>query len=175
VPHWLDSLSHSLHWGDVPAYLGAVVSALFGFLSWRSSRRSKAAEREAKQHADDALAAQKQTAEETKRLATAQERQTRLAELEAEAAERAPWRIEHRRDIPHRVNKTFTPKYGVSVDGAVRPGPGNSWDVIQGGGSQALDVLPPLAQMTNRPIIVQWHLKEDRSDQVLVWHDVLPD
>jgi hypothetical protein len=90
MPHWLPSLFHWLHWGDVPAYLGAAISALFGFLSWRSSRRSKAAELEAEQQAEraikaaeDAAAAQEQTAEETKRLATAQERQTHLAEQQA--------------------------------------------------------------------------------------------
>lgn len=80
VPHWLHSLLHWLHWGDVPAYLGAGVSIWFGILSRRSSRRSKTAELEAKQQAEhatkaaqEATAAQKAIAGETKRMADAME------------------------------------------------------------------------------------------------------
>ena len=57
-------------------WASAVVAAIFGAQSWWSSRRSKSAEAEAKEQADratraaeDAAAARRQTAQETKRLA----------------------------------------------------------------------------------------------------------
>jgi hypothetical protein len=101
VPHWLhsllhglDSLRHSLHWGDVPAYLSAAVAIVFGILSLRSSRRSKAAERASKDQADratkaaeDAVAAQNKIAAEIRRLGDDSARQR-------EDEERAPRRVD---------------------------------------------------------------------------------
>ena len=106
-----------LHWGEVPAWAAVFLSALFGYLSWRSSRRSKDAELDAKGQADratkaaeDAVAAQDKLAAATERLADATERQW-------DAAEENPWRIE-RDDKGDRLrNVTATTKYHVHLRG----------------------------------------------------------
>ena len=43
----------AMDWGSVPAWVTAGVSTLFGFLSWRSSRKSKNAQAEADPCASD--------------------------------------------------------------------------------------------------------------------------
>jgi hypothetical protein len=75
VPHWVWHWL-AVHWGDVvPAWLAVIFAAMFGFQSWRSSRRSKAAEDAAKKQADgatdaaeEAVAAQKQIAGRNKEI-----------------------------------------------------------------------------------------------------------
>jgi biopolymer transport protein ExbB/TolQ len=97
VLSWLHPLVHWLQWGSVPAWVAAGISIWQARQARKASRRSKKAELEAKQHAENALAAQQQIAEETKRLAGSIERQTHLGEQEAAAAEHAPWQIEQRK------------------------------------------------------------------------------
>jgi type II secretory pathway pseudopilin PulG len=90
--------------GNVPAWIAAGISAAFGFLSWRSSRRSKKAQEAADKAAANVLAAQREIAAGTKRLADATER-------EWEAADEKPWTIE-RNNLGARLrNLTATPKY----------------------------------------------------------------
>jgi hypothetical protein len=113
VPHWVHSLLHwlSVHWGDVvPAWLAVIVAGVFGWLSWRSSRRSSASEREsraaedeARQQADRAdrataaaeiaATAADRSAAAAERWASAHEAQTALLQAAADAAEQAPWRL----------------------------------------------------------------------------------
>jgi hypothetical protein len=122
VMHWL----HSLHFGDVPAYLSAAIAVFFGIVSWRASRRSKQAEADAKDQAtlaveaaQDAAAAQRQIAEDTRRFATAQETHTALLQDAAEQAERFRWVIHREGDsVDFRLlNLTNTRKYQVVVTG----------------------------------------------------------
>jgi hypothetical protein len=93
VSHWLHSLLHWLQWGTVPAWIAAVVSIWSAHKSRRSRRKSEAAELEAREQAklateaaQNAVAAQKQIAGETKRLAD-------VAQQRFEDAERSPWDI----------------------------------------------------------------------------------
>lgn len=83
---------HSVHMGDLPAWLAALISVVFGVLSWRSSRRSKT-ERES---AERATAAAERYAVAAERSAAVGENQLELAQKNADAADRYPWHIERR-------------------------------------------------------------------------------
>jgi hypothetical protein len=162
--HWLHSLHfgwlHSLHFGDVPAYLSAAIAVFFGVVSLRSSRRSKKAEKaatnqavKATEAAQDAAAAQRQIAEDTRRFATAQETHTALLQDAAEQAERFPWDIHRQGDSMdfRLVNRTNTRKYQVVVTGepAGRPagvfrmggGGDNQFDFVDGRETVELDLF----------------------------------
>jgi hypothetical protein len=167
VLNWLHSHWHSVHWGDASAYIGIVVTAFFGFLSWRSSRRSKtakdeaetakgeakAAEAEAKAQAEraeratkaaeEAAAAAGQAVVELRRSATAQETHTALLQDAAEQAERFPWDIIRMGDSMdfRLVNLTNARKYEVVVTG--EPVQTGRSGVFRpgGGGSNQFDVV----------------------------------
>ena len=169
MSHWL-----SLHWGDVPAWLAVIVAAVFGWQSWRSSRRSAAAEREARQQADratkaaeDAAAAADRSAAAEERSATAHETQAQLAQDQADAAERFPWNVTRPGGQDFRlVNLTNTRKYDVDVTGepvrgkhagVFRPGAGggNYFDVVDGRETKELDLFVAL-QTVDRSVTVSW-------------------
>jgi hypothetical protein len=87
VLHWLHD---HLQFGNVPMWvsgLAAAFSALFGYKSYRASKRAKGAQDEAARQANRAVEAQNKIAEEIKRLGDDRARQR-------EDEERAPWRIE---------------------------------------------------------------------------------
>lgn len=179
VLHWL-----SLHWGDVvPAWVAVIVAAVFGWLSWRSSRRSKASEREARQQADRAATAAENAAAAADRSATAAERsaaahetQTALLQDAADAAERAPWRIERLGDSMdfRLVNLTKTRKYEVGVTGepAGRPpgvfraggGGGNRFDFVDGRETVELDLFVAM-QTLDRRVTVSWRPTPDHTGE----------
>jgi hypothetical protein len=174
VPHWVHSLLHwlSLHWGDVvPAWLAVVGAAVFGWLSWRSSRQSATARDEARAEADrataaaeDAAAAASRSAAAAERSATAHETQTALLQEAADAAERAPWRIERRDSADWRlINLANTRKYDVGVTGEpVRPGGTNHFDVIDGRETMELDLFV-VWQTLDRRVTVSWRPTPDHT------------
>lgn len=185
MPDWVHSLLHwlSLHWGDVvPMWLAVIVAAFFGWLSWRSSVRSKAAEREAKaaeaeakkqaeratRAAEESAAAEKRSADAAERSATAHETVADLAELDARAKEQKPWRIEMERGFAYLVNATTKPKYNVHVAGGVQDA---EWEVVPGGARRSLQRK---VGYKVGPIYVRWHLSRDRTDRQKFWHDFLP-
>jgi hypothetical protein len=161
---WVHSHWHLIHWGDASAYIGIAVTAFFGYLSWRSSRKSKtakneaetargaaqAAEAEAKAQAEraeratkaaeEAAAAAGQAVVELQRSATAQEAHTALLQDQADAAERFPWDIRHMGGLDFRlVNRTNTRKYEVVVTGEPTARPPQVFRM--GGGDNAFDVV----------------------------------
>ena len=192
MPHWLHSLSHwlSVHWGDVvPAWLAVIVAAVFGCLSWRSSRQSKTArdgaktaEAEAKAQAEraeratmaaeEAAAAAGQAVVELQRSASAQEAHTALLQDQADATERFPWEIRHMGDLDFRlVNRTNTRKYEVVVTGepAARPpgvfrmgGGDNQFDVVDGREIKPLDLFVHL-NTQDRSVTVSWRPTTDHT------------
>jgi hypothetical protein len=191
VPHWVHALLHwlSLHWGDVmPAWLAVIVAAVFGWQSWRSSRRSaaaeresRAAEREARQQADPAITAAGNAADAAdrslaapERSATTHETQAQLAQDQADAAERFPWRIERRVGQDFRlINLTSTRKYDVGVTGEpVRGkgsgvfraggGRGNRFDVVDGRETVELDLFIAM-QTVDRSVTVSWRPTPDHT------------
>jgi hypothetical protein len=191
VLHWVHSLLHwlSLHWGDVvPAWLAVIVAAVFGWLSWLSSKASKTAKGEAETArneaekqaeraerattaAEDAAAAAGRAADAAERSASAHETQAQLAQDQAEEAQRFPWDIERRGEQDFRlINLTKTRKYNVAVTGepARRPsgvfrpggGGGNSFDVVDGRERVQLDLFVAM-QTVDRAITVSWHPTPD--------------
>jgi hypothetical protein len=194
VPHWVHSLLHwlSVHWGDVvPAWLAVIVAGVFGWLSWRSSRRSSASEREsraaedeARQQADRAdrataaaeiaATAADRSAAAAERWASAHEAQTALLQAAADAAEQAPWRLVRpdRQDF-RLVNDTNTRKYEVDVTGepvrggtkTFRAGGGggrNHFDFVDGREALELDLFVAM-QTRERFVTVSWRPTPDHT------------
>lgn len=162
--------------GDVPGWVSAVaavVATTFGMLSWWSSRRSKAAETEAKSQADraavaaeKAATAQQQAAQDTKRVAD-------VVVDRASAAERKPWRIEKggRGEFEYYlVNLTATPKYDVKLSGEPVRNAGGEEDFseIDGHGRVSIDDVVTFAQTLDYTITISWYPTEDRSGSVLM-------
>jgi hypothetical protein len=176
VPHWVHPLLRwlSLHWGDVvPAWLAVIVAAVFGWLSWRSSRQARTARDEARAQADrsttaavDAAAAAKRSAAAEERSAIAQETQAQLAQVHADAAERFPWHIVRPEHSDFRlVNTTSTHKYDVDVRGQPvrrRPGEALHFDVVDGRETVELDLFVA-AQTTDRSVTVSWRPSPDHT------------
>lgn len=174
VPHWLHSLFHwlTLHWGDaVPAWLAVIVAAAFGYLSWRSSRRSKDAERTATEQAklaikaaEEATAAQKQIAEDTTRFADATVRHTELVQEAATAAERYPWQIQRRDSADWLLHcRTDTTKYDVTLSGGPTMGHDNHFDVFYGRGLKAVDLF--VTSDPDRTVVVSWRPTPDYTGE----------
>jgi hypothetical protein len=145
--------------------VAAVVATIFGMLSWWSSRRSKAAEKEARSQADRATAAaekaataQQQTAEETKRVAD-------VVVNRASAAELKPWRIEKgvRGEFDYYlVNLTTTPKYDVTLSGEPVSNAGGQehFAEIDGHARVSIDMLT-FWQTLDYTITIKWYPTED--------------
>jgi Flp pilus assembly protein TadB len=111
-----------VQWGNVPAWVAALISLIFGFLSWRSSRKSKAERDEATkqaERAERAAGAAERQANAAERSATAAELQQQRETEETEAAEVDPWRLESIPGSPncYLINTTKTAKYNVTVSG----------------------------------------------------------
>jgi hypothetical protein len=172
-----------MNWGDVPTWVAAVIAAVAAYIAWDSSKKSKTAEGTADVHRKDALkAAQAAATAETNaaaaaaRSAAALEEQTRLATEQADAAEAAPWGVEHSSGAKWLlVNGSNRPKYHVKLGGpgvsTVRaPGvidriDGNSsyefWgDTGWNGKERRLEVI--------------WHQQEDGSDEPRTWSGAMP-
>ncbi len=158
---FFDWLLHTLHWGDVPAYLSAVIAIVFGFLSWRSSRKSKE-EREAAEHAMEIA---KQHADAAKRSANVDETQLGMAQAQAEAAEQRPWRIDPTitPNSYRLLNTTPTAKYFVTITGAVRT---QSATTVPGGGEFTFE--RQIGVFGQRDVTVHWHRTNDPNDKEYV-------
>jgi len=164
---WLDC-------GDVPAWLAAVISVIFGVLSWRSSRKSKA-EREqaeratlaAEQHAaaaERATQAAERHASAAERSAAADEKQLELAQKDADAAERYPWYVERRGSGDFLLHsRTDTPKYSVDVTGDPADAEENHFDVVHGRGPVAVDMF--ITAQSEDTIVVSWHPTPDHAGE----------
>jgi hypothetical protein len=196
VPHGVHSLLHwlSLHWGDVvPTWLAVILAAIFGVQSWRSSRRSKTAERgsqtarddatrqagladTAARAAEEAAAAAGRSADAAERSATAHETQTQLMQDQADAVQQKPWDIEGHGGMDFRLrNRTRTPKYDVEVTGeptgrnpnVFRPGGGrheNSFEMVDGAETVELDLFVAM-QTQDRSVTVSWRPTRDYTGE----------
>jgi hypothetical protein len=146
--------------------LAAACSALFGYKSYRASKRAKGAEDEAKEQArratkaaEDAVAAQSEIAAGINRLGDDRARQR-------EDEERAPWRLDKlARDDYRLVNLRPTSKYRVRLQGQpVRPDSRNYFAEISGNGSVNVDLyIRPESQFPDPTIKVSWHPTSDHS------------
>lgn len=156
-----------LDWGNVPAWVAAAVSGLFGLLSWRAARRSKKAEVVANAQADrasnaaeEAVAAQQVTAQETKRLAD-------LMSNRATGAERKPWRVEKGRGDweYYLVNATAQPKFDVTLDGdPIRMASGtDNLGEVDGHARVSMDVA--LFHGADYTVTISWYPTKDSNSE----------
>lgn len=184
VLNWVHSHWHLIHWGDASAYLGVIVTAVFGFMAYRSKRDAETAKGEAEsakgeaerqaeladtaaRAAQDAAAAAERSANAAERQAKAHETVAQLAQDQADAAQQKPWDIEHHGGMDYRLrNLTRTPKYDVVVTGeptgrnpkVFRPGGGrheNSFEMVDGAETVELDLFV-VAQTRERFVMVSW-------------------
>ena len=191
VLNWVHSHWHLVHWGDVSAYLGVIVTAVFGFLAYRSKQGAQTAKGEAEtakgeakaqaeraeratKAAQDAAAAADRAAEAAERSAKAHETQTQLMQDQADAAQQKPWDIERHGGMDFRLrNRTRTPKYDVEVTGeptgrnpnVFRPGGGrheNSLEMVDGAETVELDLFVA-AQTQERWVMVSWRPTRDHT------------
>jgi hypothetical protein len=159
LTHWL----HSLNWGDVPAWVAAVVAVIFGVLSWRSARKSKAERKQAER----ATKAAERYAAAAERSAAVEEKQLELAQKDADAAERYPWYIERRSDGDFLLHtRTDTPKYNVDVTGdpanAAEDG-SNHFEIVHGRSPVALDLY--ITAQSDDTVVVSWHPTPDHTGE----------
>lgn len=161
------------------------MAAVFGWLSWRSSKASKAAKGEsetardeaknqaerATKAAEDAATAAGRFADAAERSATANEKQAQLLQDQADAAERSPWNVQRASGQDFRlVNLTNTRKYNVAVTGeparrpagVFRPGGGgsNRFDVVDARQTVKLDLFIAM-QTLDLSVTVSWHPTPD--------------
>jgi hypothetical protein len=161
---------------------GVVVAALSALVAVVSARRATAAQsaaathqavaeterRLARQAAEDAATAQRETAAEAGRVAKAIEEQNQRANEHAQQAEGVPWRITHHDgDLYDLWNDTNTAKFGVEVSGRGVAGVDGPFDRIDGRSSEQFLIAPFGPGSTQ--VLVTWHRLEDLSDEARQW------
>lgn len=166
-----------MQWGTVPAWAAAVISLIFGILSWRSSRKSKAERDEAKRQADRA----ERAAGAAERQADAAERSAAAAEApqrrEAEAADEAetdPWQLDPIPGDPdcYLTNTTKTPKYGVTVTGFKIHNKPVQFDVIGPGKRKELSIMR--IGHPDDTLEITWYRTPDHSDASQTTAETIP-
>lgn len=182
--------------GDWVTLVGVIVAAASAIRAYVSERRARAAqevadryqaraeqaEQRATKAAEEAAAAQRQSAASAQRAADAAERSASAAEArerrksdDAEALELDPWELA---PIPgddncHLINRTKTPKYGVTVSGAaIDEGPVR-FPVIGPGKRVELEVLRFLSD-DYTSVQVEWHRQQDLSDTPQSRVEIIP-
>ena len=167
--------------GTGAAWGSAIIAGWSAWLSWRSSRKSKRAESEAKTQAEAALNAAERSAAAAETQAALAEKQAARTEQEVEAAEAAPWNIYTRNGKNYYLqNLTNTPKYKISLSGTavvlasaisnatlqvlsrfefLKKLPlCNQFDVVHGRGTVALDLK---SRAADRRVFVSWYPTKD--------------
>jgi hypothetical protein len=170
-----------MNWGDIPTWVATVVAAVFGALSWRSSRAAKAAEsaaeefkRQALTAAQDAAAAEGRAADAAVRSAGALEAQSQLAAEQAAAAEGVPWRVEYSHGAKWvLLNVSDTPKFNVKITG---PG---VWarrtpDVVDRIDGQSSYEIWGSSEPGEKRIDVTWHQREGGQGEPGTWSSLMP-
>lgn len=181
MPQWLHAILHQLQLGNVPAWGSTIVAGWSAWSAWKSSRKSKAAESEAKTQAERALGAAERSAGAAEKQAELAEKQAARASQDAQEAEAAPWDIYTRNNNDYYLqNLTNTPKYKVTLSGTavvlaseinnaildalsrfefVKKLPRfNQFDVVSGRSPVALDLK---TKVVDRKIIVSWYQTAD--------------
>lgn len=166
-----------VQWGTIPAWVAAVISLIFGFVSWRSSRKSKAERDGAKKQADRAEraadAAERQ-ADAAERSAAAAEAQQRREAKAAEEAEADPWQLDPIPGDPncYLTNMTATPKYGVTVTGLKIHNAPARFDVIGPGKRKELSIMR--IGHPDDSVEIAWYQQQDHSDPLQTKQETIP-
>lgn len=158
---------HTAQWGNVPAWVAAGISLIFGITSWRSSRKSSAERDEARrqaERAERAAGAAEREAGAAERSAAVAEARERRETAQTEDAEADPWELE---PIPgvdsyYLINTTTTAKYAVTVEGARVHDSPVKIDII-GPGRRVDLVVMPFGQLGSS-VEISWYQRQDRSD-----------
>jgi len=149
-----------VQWGNVPAWVAAEISLIFGILSWRSSRKSKSERDEATrqaERAERAAGAAERQAEAAERSAATAEAQERREIEEAEAAEADP---------------TKTAKYDVTVQGfKIDDGPAR-FDMT--GPNKHVELSIMRIHHPDDPVEVTWHRQQNLSDKPQTSRKTIP-
>ncbi|WP_167107281.1 hypothetical protein [Mycobacterium sp. DL592] len=175
--------------GDWISLAGVVVSAgsaVWAVMSAVRARKAEAAtdgyraaaeehSKRAVKAAEEAAAAQQQSAAAAKRAADALEAQNRLLAEQASAAERVPWRIEHRQGATWDLwNDSATPKFHVKISG-----PGVSKNKtpatiarVDGRGSQPF--WGNTSYGAEMRANVRWRAADDQAAPELEWSGTMP-
>jgi hypothetical protein len=166
-----------VQWGTVPAWVAAVISLIFGFLSWWSSRKSKAERDEAKKHADRAeraAGAAERQAKAAERSANVAEAQQRRDDQATEEAESDPWQLDPipGRDNCYLTNRMRTPKYGVTVTGLKVLNKPARFDVIGPGKREELSIMR--IWHPDDSVEITWHQRQDHCDTPQTRSETIP-
>lgn len=166
-----------VQWGNIAAWVSAAISVTFGFLSWRSSRKSKADRDEATTQAERAeraaSAAERQATAAERAAAAAEAQQERQAE-EAEAAEADPWQLAPIPGDPdcYLINTTKAAKYNVTVRGfKVHNGP-VQFPLIGPGNREEISIMR--IWHPDDSVEVTWHRRQDLSDRPQTTRKTIP-
>lgn len=160
--------------GDGINLAGVIISGASAIWAWRSASSAKAAEQEAEDRAEAALkaeraavAAQRDIAEQLKRVADTDDQHT--AELDAD-----PWSLE---PIPgsgdcNLINRTHSAKYGVTVTGyKVHEGPVHFERI---GPGKSVEVGINRIWADENDVQITWHQRQDRSDEPATTTEPIP-
>jgi hypothetical protein len=166
-----------VQWGNVPAWVAAGISLIFGILSWRSSRKSKSERDEATrqaERAERAAGAAERQAEAAERSAATAEAQERREIEESEAAEADPWQLAPIRgaDNCRLINTTRTPKYGVTVSGLKIDNSPAQFDKI--GPNKRVELSISRILHPDDSVEVTWHRRQDLSDPPQTRSETIP-
>lgn len=166
-----------MQWGTVPAWVAAGLSLTFGILSWRSSRKSREERDEAKRQADRAeraAGAAERQADAAERSAAAVETQQQREAEETEAAEVDPWLLEPIPGGPdcYLINRTKTPKYGVTATGLKIHNSPARFDMIGPGKKVELSIMRILHP--DDSVDVTWYRHQDLSDPPQTKQETIP-
>ncbi|MBO0883007.1 MAG: hypothetical protein J2P17_22265 [Mycobacterium sp.] len=166
-----------MQWGTVPAWVAAGLSLVFGILSWRSSRKSRAerddATRQAERAERFANSAERQAAA-VERFAAAAEAQQRREIEEAEEAEADPWQLE---PIPgasgcYLINMAKTTMYDITVSGLKIHDSPARFDRIGPGQREELSIMR--FGHPDDSVEVTWRRRQDLSDSPQTMRKSIP-
>lgn len=154
-----------VQWGNVVAWVS--ISLIFGFLSWRSSRKSKSERDEATRQAERAEraagAAERQAAAVERSVAVAEAQQRRQTE-EIEAAEVDPWQLDPIPGDPdcYLINTTKTTKYDITVSGLKIHNSPARFDMIGAGQREELSIMR--ISHPDDSVEVTWRRRQDPAE-----------
>jgi hypothetical protein len=166
------------NWISLAGVIIAGVSAILAVLSARRARKAESAaaehERQALEAARDAAGHAKRSADAEERVAGVAESQERRQSEEIDAVDADPWMLEPipGEDNCYLINRSKSPKYGVSVAGLkVHNGPAQ-FDAIGPGKRKELSVMR--IYHPDDSIQITWYRKPDHSDAPQTRPETIP-
>jgi hypothetical protein len=160
---------------------GVLIAGAAAILAVRSACRARKAESAAAEHQRAALEAAQDAAGHAKRSADAEQRIANVAESrqqhqaeENQALDADPWEMAPipGRDNCNLINRTKTPKYGVTVSGKKIHNSPERFDLIGPGKPVELSVMR--FWHPDDSIQVTWHTRQDLADPPQTKREIIP-